>query len=648
MCGIAGFLERDAARVPDRDALVRMVEILHHRGPDSGGAVLVGPAALGMRRLAIIDPPGGFQPMSDESGDVWLVFNGEIYNYRELARELERDGVVFRTHSDTEVLLRLFARRGADCLSALNGMFAFAAYDRRRRLLLLARDRLGIKPLFYRSDPDRLWFASELKAILADPRVPRRLDRQAVHDFLAFNYMPAPETAIEGVRQLLPGTYLAVEDGRERTEPYWSLSYEPDEGPSEEEWVERVRHELSESVRRRLVADVPFGAFLSGGIDSSAVVAFMSRHLDRPVKTFSIGFEEPTYNELEKARIASRAFATEHHELVVKPDVADLVPRLVWLSDEPSADSSAIPVYLVSELARRHVTMALSGDGGDEVFAGYETYQAYAWRERYRRIPAFLRRGVVRPLVHALPPSHRKISLEFKAKRFVDGAELTPERAHYSWRNIFTEEMRRALYAPESPSRPPPADSFRFYEKAFEESSGWDPLSRMLHVDTRFYLPNDMLVKVDRMSMGVSLEARVPFLDHTLVEMAARIPSRIKFPRGEKKGLLKKALRGVVPDSILDGPKRGFNVPVPVWLRGELRPLVEEVLGAQRQRRLGLFRADVVERLWTDHLRGARDNSFQVWGLLTFTLWHDLYLEGRGREMERPPATPLELREVPV
>jgi asparagine synthase (glutamine-hydrolysing) len=458
--------------------------------------------------------------------------------------------------------------------------------------------------------------------------------------------MPAPATAVQGIRQLRPGTYLAVEANRVREESWWDLDYAVDEGRDEAYWIEAVREELDAAVARRLVADVPFGAFLSGGIDSSAVVAFMSRHLDRPVKTFSIGFEEPSYSELDKARAASRAFATEHHELVVKPDVVDLVPRLVWHSDEPSADSSCIPVYLVSRLAREHVTMVLSGDGGDEIFAGYETYQAHYWRELYRRIPGPVRRGIVRPLVEAIPPSSKKISLEFKAKRFVRGSELGTEEAHYSWRNIFTEDMRRAMYAPAFAAGFEPRDSVRFYREMFDRSQGWDPLNRMLHVDTRFYLPNDMLVKVDRMSMACSLEARVPFLDHRLVELAARIPPRIKFPGREKKGLLKRALRGTVPDAILDGPKKGFNVPIPLWLRGKLRPMADELLGSERQKRLGIFRPEAVDRLWREHRGGGRDHSFQIWGLLTFTLWHELFLEGAGTRFATAPGVPLEEREV--
>jgi asparagine synthase (glutamine-hydrolysing) len=644
MCGIAGILERDPQRRADPGIVRAMVESLHHRGPDAGGYVDLGRAVLGIRRLAVIDPAGGEQPMRDPAGRAWIVFNGEIYNYRELARDLTARGARLRTHSDTEVLLHLFAERGVKCLEALNGMFAFAAYDRERDLFLLARDRLGIKPLYYRETAERIWFGSEVKAILADRRVPRELDPQALHDFLAFDYMPAPLTAIAGVRQLLPGTYLAVERGVPRTASYWTLDYTPEEGVSPGAWAERVRHALDEAVRRQLVADVPFGAFLSGGIDSSAVTAFMGRHLAEPVRTFSIGFREPSYNELPRARAVSRALGTRHEELVVDPDIASLLPRLVWHADEPSADSSAVAVYLVSELARRHVTMVLSGDGGDELFAGYETYQAAAWRRFYRALPGPLRRGIVRPLVLGLPVSDRKVSLEMKAKRFVTGAEQSAERAHYAWRNIFSEEARRALYTPAFAARFTPLDSFRFYEEHFAASRNRDPLSRLLHVDTRFYLPNDMLVKVDRMSMAHSLEARVPFLDHTLVELAARVPAAVKFPRLRKKALLKAALRGVVPDLSLTGPKRGFNLPMAAWLRGPLDPLVRETLGRERQEALGIFRPDVVEGLLAAHRSRSRDHAFQIWGLLVFTLWHEAYIEETGRyepPSPRRPATAL-------
>jgi asparagine synthase (glutamine-hydrolysing) len=450
------------------------------------------------------------------------------------------------------------------------------------------------------------------------------VDRHTLPDYLGLNYVPPGKTLFKGIEQLLPGERVRLDGDGIHREVYWKLDFTPDTSLTERDAIDRSLELLDDSVRMRLVSDVPFGAFLSGGIDSSAVVALMSKHMSTPVKTFSIGFGERQFNELPYAQQVATRYGTEHHELVVEPQVADLLPLLVWHSEEPTADSSAIPVYYVSQLARRHVTMVLSGDGGDELFAGYETYNAYHVRNLYRRVPRFLRRGLIAPMVHALPVSSGKISFDFKARRFVEGAELSADAAHFFWRTIFTEEAKRELLGDQGVR----SSTFDRYAHYFDEAGTDDPLSRMLYVDTRFYLPSDMLIKVDRMSMAHSLEARVPFLDHRLVEFAASIPSAIKFKGRVRKYLLKKALEPLLGRDILYRKKAGFNVPKNVWLRGALRPLMEDTLSPERLGRHGLFEPRVVERLMREHVAKDADHSFQLWSLLIFQLWHDRFIDG--------------------
>ncbi len=628
MCGICGVYNFDG-RPADKAVLARMNSSIVHRGPDDEGYHVSGPVGLAMRRLSIIDLETGNQPISNETGELHIVYNGEVYNYKELRDELESKGHRFTTSGDTEVVLHLYEEEGARCVRRLNGMFAFCVWDSARRKLFLARDRIGIKPLFYYLDKDKIVFGSELKSIVGHPGVPVNLDIQALYDYLSLNYMPVPSTALADVLQVPPGHYAMVEDGKLSMHQYWELSFKED-GASEKEHAERLGEMLRTSVKRRLVSDVPFGAFLSGGVDSSIVVGLMAELMDEPVKTFSIGFKEKSFSELPNAREVASLFNTDHHELMVEPDMVDLLPKMVWHSDEPSADSSAIPVYYVSQLARKYVTMVLTGDGGDEVFAGYDTYIAQDAMRLYRYLPGLLRRRVIAPLVNRLPVSMTKVSFDFKAKRFVAGAELTPEEAHYSWRRIFSEEEKSSLFQGEVLRSLGPRNTFRLFEEKFARVPAAAMLNRMLFVDTRLYLPSDMLVKVDRMSMANSLEARVPFLDHELVEMAATIPAGMKLKRWDKKHLLKAAGSKTVPRRILNRKKQGFNVPVNVWLRDELKELANETLSGQRIADMGLFRPDYVRGLLGEHLAGRRDNSFQLWGLITFFIWYDLFVKGRG------------------
>jgi asparagine synthase (glutamine-hydrolysing) len=623
VCGITGFYHFERRRPAEPEKLQRMCDAITHRGPDSDGMLCRDGIAIGIRRLKIIDLEGGEQPIYNEDGSVAVTFNGEIYNHEELRKDLQAKGHSFKTRSDTEALVHLYEEYGVDMLSLLNGMFAFAIADFRSGRLLLARDRLGIKPLFIARTADTLYWGSEIKCILQNAEIQRAVDQDGLPDYLNLNYLPPGKTLFKGIDQLLPGEYALLNGAGIERESWWDLDFTPDPTLDEHAAIDGALELLEDSVRMRLMSDVPFGAFLSGGIDSSAVVAFMAKHLDTPVKTFSIGFAEASFNELPYARQVARRYGTEHHELVVEPQVEELLPRIVWHSEEPTADSSAIPVFYVSELARRHVTMSLSGDGGDELFAGYETYNAHWARERYRKIPPFLRNALIRPLVDAMPVSNSKVSFDFKARRFVRGAELDADAAHFYWRHVFSEEAKRELLT-HSPNGSTTFDRYRHY---FDDSKSQDPLSRMLYVDTRFYLPSDMLIKVDRMSMANSLEARVPFLDHRLVEFAARIPSEVKFKGRVRKHLLKKGLEPLLGREILHRKKAGFNVPKNVWLRGPLRAMAHDLLSADRLARHGLFQAQVVQRLLREHDDRRADHSFQLWSLLVFQLWYDQFID---------------------
>jgi asparagine synthase (glutamine-hydrolysing) len=627
MCGIYGVLQMDGS--PARaETLRRMGELTIHRGPDDEGLRVDGPAAIGMRRLSIIDLAGGHQPLSNEDGSLWLVANGEIYNYRELRRELVAAGHRFKTDSDCETLLHLYEAYGDGFVERLNGMYAFALWDARRKRLLLGRDRLGIKPLYLWQDPKRLIFASEAKAILGAPGVNAELDRVALHSYLTLGYVPAPQSIFRGIRKLPPATMLISEGDRVEQRRYWRLPQDVDTTLGVDVWVERVRARLEESVRMQMVSDVPIGAFLSGGIDSSAVVGFMSAHSERAVKTYSIGFAggraEAYYNELPYARQIAQRFGTDHHEILVRPDVVSLLPRLLWHMDEPIADTAFITTYLVSEFARREVTVILSGVGGDELFGGYRRYLGNHYQARFDRLPVRLRRAIS-SLGSRLPSDRHSALFDAMrlAKGFLASAGLPLEERYRSYVEVFPEEMGADLLR-----EPCPAVDDDL-AKAFAEATSSDDLNRMLAVDMATQLPDDLLLLTDRMSMAVSLECRVPLLDHELVELASRIPEDVKLRGGRLKHVMKAALEGFLPKDILERKKRGFGAPMGAWLKDQLAPLVRDLLSEASVEARGLFRYPQIASLIAAHEANRTDGTDRLLALLNFEIWARVHLDSR-------------------
>jgi len=630
MCGIAGFIAQD--NFPDeQDSLLvldRMCRRIAHRGPDDQGMIVSGGVALGMRRLSIIDLAGGHQPMSGCGGAVTIVFNGEIYNYRDLQRDLETRGHQFKTHSDTETILHAYEEYGAACVERFRGMFAFAVWDARRRELFIARDRAGKKPLYYTITPrNTLLFGSELKSLREHPEFHAETSLEALDAYLTFGYVPDPLTIFRDVHKLPPGHHLTFNAGRARVEQYWDFPYnetQAEPARSEEDCLEELRELLDEAVRVRLVSDVPLGAFLSGGVDSSTVVGLMARHMDQPVKTFSIGFHEDSYNELKYARVAAKHFGTDHHEFVVTPDVCNIVDELVWHFDEPFADSSAIPTYMVSKLAREHVKVVLSGDGGDEVFGGYTRYALDRSRSGFAQLPSVLRHGLMQPLSRRLPHGAwgrnylHHISSEPLARYIEDISIYTKLNKP----RLYTDGFRQQLGASEAASR--------FREIADRARSG-DPLDALLYLDSKTYLPGDILTKVDRMSMAVSLEARVPLLDHKLIEfVCTRIPAGMKMKGLETKHIFKRAVRDLVPAEILNRPKQGFGVPIEQWINKQLRERVRETLTEARTTQRGYIEKHYVNLLLDEHERGRRDHGRELWSLFVLELWHRTFVDGVG------------------
>src|SRR4051812_15869838 len=618
MCGICGMVALDGGAV-DEHAVRAMADALVHRGPDSEGVFADGPVGLAARRLAIMDLARGDQPMSNENGTVHVVQNGELYEHRRLQAELERRGHRFTSHCDTEVLPHLYEERGARFAEGLRGMFAIAVWDARERRLLLARDPFGIKPLYYRVSGSLLSFASELKALARQPGFSAEVDPEALEAYLAFNSVPAPLSIYREARKLPAGHVLEARGGEirvlryARPAPVDAAAVRRDGGAA---LAVELRERLRDSVRAHLEADVPVGVFLSGGIDSSLLAALAAQESAEPVRTFSIGFEERSFDELSRARMVARRYGTDHRELVLRPDAAALLPEIAAAFDEPFADSSALPTYVVSRLASEHVKVALSGEGGDELFGGYFTYVAdvLAARARVRSLAA-----AARPLVERLPSSSRRVSLEYKAKRFVRAAARPPLERHHGWKEIFSADARAALVAPDR--RPAGADALAGWRTRYAETAGAEPLARLQDVDVGTYLVDDLLVKTDRASMAHSLEVRVPFLDPVVAELALALPTSQKVLLTAKKRLLRRAAAGLVPRAIVHGPKRGFSIPAAAWLRGELRPFARDLLAPDAVRRDGFFRPDAVTRLLDEHDSGREDHSRPLWGLLCFQLW---------------------------
>ena len=627
MCGIHGIYHFDGTPVQPAQ-LTAMGNITQHRGPDDEGQHIDGDCGIAMRRLSIIDLAGGHQPISSADGSRVLVCNGEIYYFRELRQELQARGYVFKTGSDSEVLLHLYDAEGDDCVLRLNGMFDFALWDARRRRLLIGRDRLGVKPLYVMQDGQRLAFATEAKALLALSGVKPAIDRQAVPGYLQLGYVAAPQTLFRGIRKLPPATLLSVEGGQVRQWRYWRLPPRIDRQADAAEWLARTRAHLERSVRMQMVSDVPIGAFLSGGVDSSAVVGFMARHSDQPIRTYAIGFEggeaEALYNELPYARRVAKLFGTHHREIVVKPDVVSLLPRLLWHMDEPVADTAFITTYLVSEFARQDVKVILSGVGGDELFGGYRRYLGGHYAQRFNRLPGPLKALIA--TVAARLPADRHSGLLNKlrlAKGFVASAAMAPDDRYRSYVQLMAPDtMAKLLLTPTGGA--PDALSL-----AFDSAGDEDELNRMLAVDAETQLPDDLLMLTDKMSMAVSLECRVPLLDHELVEMAASMPSGLKTPGGQLKGLMKTALSDLLPHDILHRAKRGFGTPMGAWLKRELAPVLRGLLAPAVVRERGLFDPAVVSQLVADHETNRIDGTDALLALMNLEIWSRLYLDQR-------------------
>jgi asparagine synthase (glutamine-hydrolysing) len=627
VCGIVGQASTDG-RPGDRAGLERMCAALEHRGPDSRGLHIDAGVGLGIQRLRVIDLATGDQPIFNEDGSIAVVLNGEIYNYRELREHLERSGHSFRTRSDTEVIAHLYEEAGAELVHRLHGMFALAVWDARRRLLLLARDRAGKKPLYYAQLGGELSFASELGALLQDERISREVDHRALDAYLAYRWVPAPKTAFSAVRKLPPGSTLTFEDGRATIARYWQLDFSRKRSVGDPREVhEELRAHIRAATARRLISDVPLGAFLSGGIDSAAVVAAMAEASAEPVKTFSIGFTNEKFNELPLARQVAQHFATEHHELVVEPQALELIPRIVRHFGEPFADDSAIPSFYLAEMARRHVTVALNGDGGDESFGGYSRYAVNLASARLERLPVALRRALGAAGLR-VRESGTIDSWASRVRRAAETLPLDAVERYVAYMTHLNGLNRERLYSDEYRQLVGESGAFDVVGVPWAASGADSVVDRMLDVDVQTYLPDDLLVKMDIATMASSLEARSPLLDHELMQFAASLPAELKVRGRETKVILRSALRGWVPDEILDAPKRGFRLPLADWFRGELRGFTRDVLLDEHTLGRGYFEQAYVRELLDRHADGAQDHSQGIWTLLMFELWHREFVDG--------------------
>lgn len=624
MCGIAGIFSYHNPPADRTKILRSMSRVMSHRGPDSEGFYENGRLGMGMRRLKVIDLEFGDQPVHNEDRSLWIIFNGEIYNYRELREKLVGKGHQFYTHSDTEVIVHLYQEEKEKCVEYLIGMFAFAVYDVREESLFIARDRLGIKPLFYHSSPEAFVFGSEIKNLLQVPWIPQEPDPQAISHFLSLNYLPAPWTGFRCIFQLPPGHWMKITQQGFTRQSYWDIPREETLDVSEEEACRTILRLLRQSMQRRLIADVPIGAFLSGGLDSTALLYLMKEQKQERIKTFSVGFDEPQYDESPFARAASRFFGTEHHELKCAPnDVANFLEDIVWKADNLLADQAALPLYCVSKLAKGHVTVCLSGDGGDEVFVGYPTFHADRYHHFYSKIPSVLRHEMIEKLIHLIPSPGDKVGWEYQIKKFVQAGDFSPEKAHYWWRTIYTEEEKRRLLQPSVLDKISEVDASRLYQEHFGKEGTADFVRRCLYADFKVWLSGNNLYKVDAMSMAHGLEVRVPFLDHELVEYVSRLPVSLRFHGHQLKYLLKKIMGGKLPQFVLSRRKAGFHTPIALWFRSSLlRFAVSKLLRKDAAIR-HYVHLDFVRKLLDEHRRARHNHAFKIWGLLIFSQWLD-------------------------
>jgi len=621
MCGIAGFSWKD-------DGLIRrMSQTIAHRGPDQCGFYTTGSVSLGHRRLSIIDlSEHGRQPMSNEDGSVWVTYNGEIYNFRELRDRLEAKGHTFRSRTDTEVIVHAYEEYGPDCVQLFNGMFAFALWDSNKRELILARDRLGVKPLYYYFKNKQFVFASEIKAILNVHTVERDINPQALYYYIGYEFVPAPDTIFRHIHKLPPGHYLRYKDGQIELTPYWDLLFHTESHPSDY-YEQRMRDLLAESVRKRLVSDVPLGVFLSGGLDSSAVVALMSRFAVEPIQTFSIGYADSSFSELDYARIVAKQFKTQHRELIIDPIRPDLIEKTVWHLDEPMTDLSTIPLYLICEKAREYVTVCLSGEGGDEVLVGYDRFKASKANGYYTLLPEWIRQGVVVPLVNVLPDQPQKKGPLNVLKRFVQGGLLPDEAGHMRWQYFGMPEQDADLFARgilSEISRDPFAPIRNYTARCNSKSR----LDQEIYVDLKFTMPDSVLMKVDKMSMAHGLEIRVPFLDYQFVEFCATIPSDLKLKGFTSKAIFRSAMKGILPEVILRRGKQGYSLPIKNWLRQELRGYMMEVLTSSPLMKEA-FNVRYIHQLITEHQEYRANHNHILWALMNLAVWHRLFVETR-------------------
>lgn len=631
MCGIVGFI---SAENLDRPSLLKaMTDVIAHRGPDDDGTFFDKKAALGFRRLSIIDVAGGHQPLSNTDQSLWIVFNGEIYNYKEVRTELIAKGYSFKTNSDTEVIIHAYQAWGSRCLQKLNGMFAFAIWDTQRERLFIARDRLGVKPLYYWHSGSQFVFGSEIKSLLKFPDAPRQVDPEAINAYMSFLWIPDPHTGFKNIYKLPPGHFAVLENSTLRTECYWDLTFDPQPNISDAQWYDEIRHHLARSVKDRLISEVPLGAFLSGGIDSTAIVAMMARMTDKKISTYTIGFppedmkDDVIGSDLEFARLASQKFPIDYHEIIVRPDVADLLPKLVWHMDEPLADPAAITTYLVCKASRETLTVLLSGVGGDEVFGGYPRYLAARMASWYEYIPGFMRKGIISPLIQTLPGAQSAL---FRNLKKFDRSSTLPFRERYmGYRTYFSEEEKKSLYTHDFQSTLQHAQADPMHEHAmyFDRMTHGDALAQMMYVDIKTFLPCLNLMYTDKMSMATSIEVREPFLDYKLIEMLGRMPSRLKLNGTTRKYAFKKSMEGIVPKEIIWRKKAGFGAPIRSWLSKDLKPMLDDALSESQIAKRQLFNPKAISRLREEEESGKNYNSNQLWQLLCLELWYRQFID---------------------